>query len=109
MPFNDRIDARIQNAVAEWKEVDRKKMFGGICYLYCGHMFAGVYKDYLILRLGEKKAKDALERPFIRPFDITGKPMKGWVMLEEQAFLTENDLKKWVKEAKTVAAALPPK
>jgi len=49
-------------------------------------MFCGVYKDYLILRLGEKQAEDALESPHVRPFDITGKPMKGWVMMSKGGF-----------------------
>jgi hypothetical protein len=35
-------------------------MFGGVCHLLNGNMFCGAYKDYLILRLGETVAKEAL-------------------------------------------------
>jgi TfoX/Sxy family transcriptional regulator of competence genes len=51
-------------------------MFGGVGYLLEGKMFSGVYKDFLILRLGEKGAEEALGSPHARPFDITGRPPK---------------------------------
>ena len=28
--------------------------------------------------------KNAEALPFVRPFDITGRPMKGWVMVERE-------------------------
>ena len=57
-------------------------MFGGVCHLLHGNMVAGVWKEFLILRLGEDAADFARELPHVRPFDITGRPMKGWVMIE---------------------------
>ena len=45
-----------------------QKMFGGVCNLLNGNIFCGVYKDYLILRLGEKHAEDApLNHPMSAP------------------------------------------
>ena len=72
-------------------------------------MVCGVYKDYLILRLGEQAAQKALEQPYVRPFDITGRPMKGWVMVEEQGFTTDQSLEEWLNQAKTFVSTLPPK
>ena len=63
----------------------------------------------MILRLGEDKAGEALELPFVKPFDITGKPMKGWVMVQEQGFTGEKDLKVWLEKAKAFAKTLAPK
>lgn len=67
-------------------------MFGGVCHLLNGNMFGGVYKDKLILRLGVDETEKALKQKYIVPFDITGKPMKGWVMVEKKGFLTEEKL-----------------
>jgi TfoX/Sxy family transcriptional regulator of competence genes len=106
MPYNKELEARIQKIVSSWKHTDSKKMFGGICHLLGGNMFCGVYKDFLILRLGEKKATEALKLPFVKPFDITGKPMKGWVMVEKQGFAGEKDLKEWLEHAKGFAKTL---
>jgi len=50
-------------------------MFGGVCHVLKGNMFCVVYKDLLILRLGEKGAREALHSKYTRPFDITGKPL----------------------------------
>ena len=109
MPYNEKIDARIKKIVSRWKNREAKKMFGGVCHLLNGNMFCGVYKDYLILRLGEQKAEEVLKSPFAGPFDITGKAMKGWVMMEEKGFRTDELLKDWLISAKEFVKQLPPK
>jgi TfoX/Sxy family transcriptional regulator of competence genes len=109
MPYNEKIDARIAKIVSRWKNTDAKKMFGGVCHLLSGNMVCGVYKDYLILRLGEKASSEALKKAHTRPFDITGKPMKGWVMIEEGAFKSEDQLKSWLNQAKNFVKTQPPK
>jgi hypothetical protein len=120
MPYNEEIDARIRKVVSRWKNSDAKKMFGGVCHLLngnmvcvChllnGNMVCGVYKDYLILRLGEKESAKALKHSYARPFDITGKPMKGWVMIAGGGFKTDDKLKSWLVKARTFVKTLPPK
>ena len=107
MAFDEQLDARIADAVAPL-EVVRKRMFGGACYLLHGNMMAGVYKDSLILRLGEPAAEDALREPFVRVFDITGRPMRGWVMVEPPG-ADGNALDSWLGLAQKYAESLPPK
>jgi TfoX/Sxy family transcriptional regulator of competence genes len=109
MAYNEDLDARIKKTVARWKNTTNKKMFGGVCHLLDGNMFCGVHKDFLILRLGEKAAQEAMDLPFVRPFDITGRPMKGWVMVEEDGFQEDDQLKAWLNKAKAFAKTLPPK
>ena len=106
MPYNKDLEVRIQKIVSSWKNTDSKKMFGGICHLLNGKMFCGVYKDFLILRLGEEKAREALPLPFVKPFDITGRPMKGWIMVEERGFTAEKELKEWLEKAKAFVKTL---
>jgi len=84
-------------------------MFGGVCHLLDGNMFCGVYKGFLILHLGEEESGSALKSPFIRPFDITGKPMKGWVMVEKTGFKSDKALKDWLVKAKDFVSTLPSK
>ena len=109
MPYNEEIEARIKKIVSKWKNTDDKKMFGGICHLLNGNMFCGVYHDYLILRLDEKYSKEALELPFVKPFDITGRPMKGWVMIGSKGLNTDKELKAWLNKAKNVVTTMPSK
>ena len=109
MAYNEAIEARIKNVVSSWENTDSKKMFGGICHLLNGNMFCGVYKDFLILRLGEENAERALRLSFVKPFDITGRPMKGWVMVEEDGFNKEEELETWLNQAKEFVRTLPTK
>lgn len=109
MPYNEEIDDRIRKLLRRWKNTDARKMFGGVCHLLNGNMVCGVYKDYLILRLGEKASAEALKLPYAKPFDITGKAMKGWAMLDGSGFKTDEKLKSWLLKAKTFVKTLPPK
>jgi hypothetical protein len=107
MAYDEELDERIGEIVESWG-TERKKMFGGTCHLLNGNMMAGVHKDRLILRLGPEGGPAALERPHVTPFDITGRPMKGWVMVEPGGF--EGDaLESWLIQAHEFAGSLPPK
>lgn len=107
MAHDEGLDARIHEVTADWGTTD-KKMFGGVCHLINGNMMCGVNKDSLILRLGEEEAGLALAIPHMRPMDITGRPMKGWVMVSGEA-LDDEELAQWLEKAHAFAGALPPK
>lgn len=107
MPYNETIDSSVTRVISNWGTV-RKKMFGGTCHILNGNMMCGVYKDYLILRLGENEANVALNQNHVKPFDITGKPMKGWVMVEASGFIGPL-LSQWLKKARKFVESLPSK
>jgi TfoX/Sxy family transcriptional regulator of competence genes len=109
MPFDEILDARIRKATASWESRSTRRMFGGVCFLLRGTMVAGVWKEFLILRLGEEAADFARELPHVRPFDITGRPMKGWVMVEPAGCRTDSQLKTWLEQARAFAKTLPQK
>ena len=83
MAYNTRLEEMIDSAIKNWKDVSKKKMFGGICYLLKGNMCFGVWKDSLIVRMDKEQGEQSLKLRNVRPFDITGKPMAGWVLVEE--------------------------
>ena len=64
--------------------------------------------DHLILRIGDEEGVTALRKPDTKPLDITGKPMKGWIMVE-QAALTDTALGEWLLKAKRFVQTLQPK
>ena len=109
MPYNEELDGRIKKMVSRWKNTAHKKMFGGVCHLLNGNMFCGVHKDWLILRLGEETSREAMVSRHVREFDITGKPMRGWVMVAEKGYKNGEDLKDWLQKAKKFANTLPTK
>ena len=109
MPYDEALNGRIKKIISDWKGTADKKMFGGVCHLINGNMFCGVLQEFLILRLGQQTSEDALKLPYVRPFDITGKPMKGWVMVTEEGYKTDKDLRAWLKQAKNFTKRLPAK
>jgi len=108
MVYNEEMDKLLNNIVSKWKKVIKKKMFGGTGYLLNGNMVAGIYKDYYIIRLGEENANAAIKSPNINLLDITGRPMKGWVMIGEDS-VSKDNLISWLKKAKEFVLNLPPK
>jgi len=93
MPYNLDLEYRIDHLAKRFGLLTKKKMFGGVCYLMNGNMSFGIYKEYLIVRTSKDQAEDLLKNEeYIKPFDITGKPMKGWVMVSPDYVETEDEL-----------------
>ncbi len=86
-----------------------KKMFGGVCFLLRGNMACGILNDDLIVRAGPQKYGDLLKLPNTREFDITGKPMKGWVMVSKEGHRTNEKLAFWVEQGVAFTLKLPAK
>ncbi len=109
MPYSKVIEEKMDQIIGRWKNMEKKKMFGGICYLMEGNMCFGIYKDYLIVRVGVDVAEKKLREKNVRPFDITGKATKGWVMVEEGGWKDQGDLENWLGLGKKYALTLPGK
>jgi hypothetical protein len=84
-------------------------MFGGIGFLLNGNMLMGVWKNSLIVRLGPEKGDEALMEPHVKEFDITGRPMKGWVLFEPEGVASDDQLKGWIQRALKFVGKLPVK
>jgi hypothetical protein len=109
MAFDETLAARIRMALARKKGIEEKKMFGGICFMLNGNMLVGDWKASLIVRLGDEQGEEALLEPHVKPFDITGKAMKGWVMVTPEGVKDEDQLKGWIGRATKFVSRLPAK
>ena len=109
MAYDELLGARIRAALGPLPGLEEKKMFGGIGFLVNGNMACGVHKNNMIVRVGPENYTSALARAHTRPFDMTGRPMAGWVMVEPQGCATESELKAWVEQGLAFAASLPGK
>jgi hypothetical protein len=109
MAFDEKLAARIRALLGKRKGLVEKRMFGGIAFLLQGNMCCGVHRDALIVRLDPADTEQALTEPHARVFDLTGRPMKGWILVDPPGLATEAQLGKWVSRASKYAAALPAK
>jgi TfoX/Sxy family transcriptional regulator of competence genes len=107
--FDDALATRVRNALPGGESVIEKRMFGGIAFLLNGNMCCGVHGDELIVRLDPAHAADALGEPHVRAFDLTGRPMKGWVLIALDGLATDSELQSWVGRGVEFAASLPAK
>ena len=47
--------------------------------------------------------------PNVKEFDITGRPMKGWVLVESEGVGEDDQLKDWIERANKFVETLPVK
>ena len=109
MSYNLKLETKIDVAVKRWKSVEKKKMFGGVCYLIKGNMSFGIWKDSLIVRMEKESAGKSLAIRNVGPFAVTGKPMAGWILVAEAGWKGPAALEKWINIGKKFALSLPEK
>ena len=108
MAYNLKLAERIRDEL-KGKNFVEKKMFGGTGYMLNGNMACGIHKDSLIVRVSADKHTELLKRAHVRPFDMMGRPMKGWLVVEADGCKTDKQLSAWVKQGVEFALTLPPK
>ena len=84
MPYDEKLAIRIDELLKGKKNFTSKKMFGGIGYMLNGNMYRGIHKDDLIIRCGPADTDKLLAEKNVKVFNITGKPMKGWLLITSQ-------------------------
>ena len=109
MPYNTALEDKIEAIVPQWEGLEKKKMFGGIGFLVNGNLACGVNKNDLIVRVGPEKHKEALARAHTRIFNMTGRPMAGWIMVDPEGCASERELNGWIQQGIAFAHSLPAK
>ena len=109
MAYNEKMSQRVWALLQQTPGIENKEMFGGIAFLVHCNMACGLLNDDLIVRVGPDGYEDALALPDTRAFDITGKAMKGWVMVSEAGYSSDEDLSTWAKRGVAFASSLPGK
>ncbi len=99
MAYSEELEMRLVQLTKARRDIYNQKMFGGLGFFMCGNMCFGIWKDNLILRLGKAQAQVALRSKNVVPFDITGRPMNGWVMVKPAGIRTRLALMKWVNQS----------
>jgi TfoX/Sxy family transcriptional regulator of competence genes len=109
MAYDEGMAERVRELLETEPDFQEKKMFGGLCFLIRGNMVCGIIKDDLIVRVGMERYEDALKRSHTRKFDITGKPLKGWVVVSPEGHEEDEELSSWIEQGVRYARSLPPK
>jgi len=109
MAYDENLAERVRGQLAAERGLAEKAMFGGVAFLLDGNMAVGLSGEELMVRVGPDRSDAALARPHTRPFDMTGRPMKGWVLVGPDALSGEREFADWVSQGVAFARSLPPK
>jgi TfoX/Sxy family transcriptional regulator of competence genes len=109
MAYDTKLENKIDEAIKNWKNVEKKKVFGGVCYLLKGNMALGIWNELLIVRVDKKEADQSLKERHVEPFNLSGRPASGWVMVKEPGWKNRAGLEKWIGSGKRFAQSLPEK
>jgi len=109
MAYDQALAQRVRAALQATPGLTEVKMFGGICFMVAGNMAGGVINDSLMVRVGTDARDAALAQPHARLLDMTGRTMKGWVLVEPAGIESDADLTRWIGQGVAYAQALPPK
>ena len=100
MAYNEYLANRIHNVLKEKKVVFyEKKMFGGLCFMVNDKMCLGIVKNEVMARIGADNYDAALKKKGCNEMNFTGRPMKGYVFLNEEATDMDGDLEYWIQLA----------
>jgi hypothetical protein len=72
-------------------------------------MCCGVHGHDMIVRLDPAQTDEALAKHHTRVFDLTGRPMKGWILVESRGLTNAATLDEWIGVAAKYAGSLPSK
>jgi TfoX/Sxy family transcriptional regulator of competence genes len=109
MAYDEALASRVREALGDNPEISERKMFGGIAFMLSGNMAVGVRKDDLMVRIDPGDHDEALAQPGVRISDMSGRPMKGWILVAPEATEADTDLERWVEAGLDFAGSLPPK
>ncbi len=96
MAYDEKLAARIRQRLEELPNVEEKEMMGGLTFMYNGKMCLGIIKDEMMCRIDPEVYEEVLERNGCREMDFTGRPMKGYVMIDETGMKSKKDFEYWV-------------
>jgi TfoX/Sxy family transcriptional regulator of competence genes len=109
MPYDETLAAGVRALLIPRDGYDEKKMFGGICFMLHGRMACGIVRNRLIVRVGRQAYGEALSRPHAELFDLTGRPLAGWVQVAPEGWAIDDELAAWVERGVVYALSLPPR
>jgi TfoX/Sxy family transcriptional regulator of competence genes len=108
--YDEDLANRIRELIAAEPDVAEKKMFGGLAFLFGGHMaVAASGQGGLMVRVEPGETEALVAKPHTRPFEMRGREMAGWLRVDDEGVRTRRDLEPWVRRGVAYARSLPPK
>lgn len=100
MAYNEKLADRVREIISvTQKNVEEKKMMGGLCFMVNDKMCVGIEKERMMVRFNPELYEEVIQKDGCTPMDFTGKIMKGFVFVGDTALTTKKKLEYWVNLA----------
>jgi len=109
MAYNRALADEVRARIGERPGLTERQMFGGIAFMLNGNMAVGVSGDELMVRVGKDAHDEAVSLPGARIFDMSARPMRGWILVATEGIASDADLDAWINRGVSWAETLPPK
>lgn len=109
MAFDGRLANDVRARIGARPELTERQMFGGVAFTINGNMALGVSGDELMVRVGKDAHDQAETRRGARMFDLSSRPMRGWIVVAPEGLGDDDDLDMWIAQGLAYAQSLPPK
>jgi hypothetical protein len=107
--FDEGLGERVRAVFGGAPDVTERRMFGGLAFMVAGNMACGVLGDDLMVRVARDDYETTLALPHARQMDLTGRPMRGFVVVDGAGVAEDEDLGAWVERGVGFVRSLPPK
>ena len=109
MAYDERLADRVLRVIGDQPTLTERKMFGGLAFMLQGNMACVVMGVELMVRVPKEAYAETLIRPHARAMNLTGRPMRGMVVVAPDATNNEDVLREWVQTGVDYALSLPAK
>ena len=110
MAYDIELADRLREILAGEPAVVEKRMFGGLAFLVAGHMAVSASSQGgLLLRVDPAQGAALLADPRATRFSMRGREMDGWLHIDIDGSVTDDELERWIRHGVEYARSLPPK
>jgi len=99
MAYNDKLANRIRESLADLPNIEEKEMMGGLVFMVNDKMCVGIIKDEIMCRIDPDFHETAIEMTGCRTMDLTKRPIKGYVMVDDTGMRTQKEFEYWINLA----------
>ena len=110
MAYDEGLAERIRELVVGEPDLVEKKMFGGLAFLVGGNMaVAASGQGGVMVRVDPAESDMLVAKSHARLVEMRGRPMEGWLRVDDEYLRTKRQLATWVERGTTDARSLPAK
>jgi TfoX N-terminal domain len=108
--YDEDLAGLIRELIGSEPRLTEQKMFGGLAFLLDGNMaVAASGQGGLMVRVDPGETETLLGKAHAQPFEMRGRPMRGWLRVDAEGVRTKPQLEPWVKRGVAYARSLPAK